>query len=214
MTSMVKILIISVKLTVCRLGGPMKLFAVLLGGRAPGCNIELHDVVFIVAPSLTDAYPRLVHKWFGTSKRLHIDSSVALTIIDGYEIQLSKEKPQNQELCLYFVNFGGYKPGYFGELHEMSFYVANAKSDVVARAKESLCVGSFQQHCDDNLEINALLAKSSLEMDDMIRIDQIDEYYIHLVPTTKMQPLEVESSYRRLDVPDIIEKANQLLSTI
>ncbi len=56
----------------------LKLFAVLLGGRATGCHIELHDVVFIVGNSLEETYPRLVHKWFGHHKRLHVDSSVEL----------------------------------------------------------------------------------------------------------------------------------------
>jgi len=36
-----------------------KLFAVLLGGRAEGCNTELHDVVFVVDPSLEEAYLKL-----------------------------------------------------------------------------------------------------------------------------------------------------------
>ncbi len=34
------------------MGETNKLFAVYLGGRAPGANIELHDVVFIVGPTI------------------------------------------------------------------------------------------------------------------------------------------------------------------
>ena len=189
----------------------LKLFAVLLGGRANGCHIELHDVVFVVSPTLEDAYPRLVHKWFGTSKRLHIDSSVELSVIDGYEIYLSKEKPQNADNTLYFVNFGGYKPGFFGELHEVGFYVTNAKPLAVAKAKQELCVDSHLQHCDDNLEINAFLNKTTALADDIIAIEKIDNYYVHLVATSKPSVLNVESTYRRLDVPDIMEKASQLM---
>ncbi|MBS0286449.1 MAG: DUF1543 domain-containing protein [Proteobacteria bacterium] len=188
----------------------LKLFAVLLGGRAPGCHIELHDVVFIVSPSLEEAYPRLVHKWFGTSKRLHIDSSVELSIVDGHEIILSKEKPDNAENTLYFVNFGGYKPGFFGELHEVGFYVTNAKPLAVAKAKNELCAGSHQQHCDDNLEIAQFLNKATALADDVIAIEKVDNYFIHLKPTSKPATLCVESHYRRLDVPEIIEKAKQL----
>ncbi len=189
----------------------LKLFAVLLGGRANGCHIELHDVVFVVSPTLEDAYPRLVHKWFGTSKRLHIDSSVELSVIDGYEIMLRKDKPQNADNTLYFVNFGGYKPGFFGELHEVGFYVTNAKPLAVAKAKQELCVDSHLQHCDDNLEINAFLNKTTALADDIIAIEKIDNYYVHLVPTSKPSVLNVESTYRRLDVPDIMEKASQLM---
>lgn len=68
----------------------LNLYAVLLGGRAKGCNIELHDVVFVVGNSLEELYPQLVNKWFGgVTKSLHIDSSVALKYVDGYEVVIS-----------------------------------------------------------------------------------------------------------------------------
>ena len=51
----------------------MKLFAVFLGGRAEKCNIELHDVVFTCADEITECYDDLLDKWFGDTKRLHID---------------------------------------------------------------------------------------------------------------------------------------------
>ncbi len=70
----------------------MKLFAVFLGGRAEKCNIELHDVVFTCADQITDCYDDLLDKWFGDTKRLHIDSWLELKYIDGYEILLSKSK--------------------------------------------------------------------------------------------------------------------------
>ncbi len=57
----------------------MKPFAVLLGGRAVGCHIALHDVVFEIGNSLEETYPILVNKWFGQSyKSLHVDASVEL----------------------------------------------------------------------------------------------------------------------------------------
>ena len=34
----------------------LKLFAVCLGGRAPKCNTELHDVVFVVGARVEDTY--------------------------------------------------------------------------------------------------------------------------------------------------------------
>lgn len=179
------------------------LFAVLLGGRAEGCNIELHDVVFIVADTLIDAYPRLVHKWFGHTKKLHIDSSVELKYVDGYEIILSKDKPTNNKK-LFFVNFGGYEPQFFGEIHHVNFYVCEDKSEAVAKAKQSLCVGLHLQHCDDNLSVDELV-------DDCFALSTVDQYYIHLTPTTHACELEIISDYRKLDIPVIMEKANLLL---
>ena len=47
-----------------------KLFAVYLGGRAPKCNTELHDVVFAVGASIEDTYDRLLELWFGSPEGL------------------------------------------------------------------------------------------------------------------------------------------------
>jgi len=35
---------------------PKKLFAVYLGGRAPRCNTELHDVVFVAGEAIEACY--------------------------------------------------------------------------------------------------------------------------------------------------------------
>ena len=181
----------------------LKLFAVLLGGRAPGAHIELHDVVFTVGPTLESRYPHLIHKWFGDVKRLHVDSSAELSIVDGYKISIRPEPPHEEKMqpSLYFVNFGGYRPEVFGEIHEMSFYVGRDKKEIVARAKRDLCVEDFQQHCDDNHEIS---------VDDLLEINQVERHYIHLEQTTTPNHIEIESCYRRLDVPNILEMAKNL----
>ncbi|VVC75043.1 hypothetical protein AQUSIP_03180 [Aquicella siphonis] len=169
----------------------MKLFAVLLGGRANGCNIELHDVVFVAGRTLEETYPKLIGKWFGSKKRLHIDSTVELKYVDGHEIVISREAPADDKK-LFFVNFGAYKPGYFGEVHETAFYVGTSKPEVLARAKEELCLALMERHCDDNLSI-----------DDIISVYEIDQHHIHLIPTTEPAELNIISEYRRLDMPEI-----------
>lgn len=181
-----------------------KLYAVLLGGRAEGCHIELHDVVFVVGERFEDTYPSLVNKWFGCTKRLHIDSSVELSIVDGYKINLSLDPPSEAtDQSLYFTNFGGYQKGVFGEVHDMKFYVGENKKHIVKRASQELCVGSYQQHCDDNLLIGA--QEPQKDIDDIIKVACVDNYYVHLEPTGETSELEIESSYRRLDVPHILE---------
>jgi hypothetical protein len=161
----------------------------MLGGRALGCNTELHDTVFVTGHSLEETYPSLIKKWFGITKRLHIDSSIELQYVDGHEIVMNKEKP-SEDKKLFFVNFGAYQPDYFGEVHQVGFYVDTSKSAVLVRAKSDLCVSLLEPHCDD-----------SLPVDDIIAIDQVDQHYIHLVPTTKTAKLMIQSTYRRLDVP-------------
>ncbi|MGE3318500.1 MAG: DUF1543 domain-containing protein [Candidatus Berkiella sp.] len=178
----------------------LHLYAVLLGGRAPGCHIELHDVVFVVGPSLEDCYPHLVNKWFGgLTKSLHIDSSVELKYVDGYEVVITQGPAKEYEQKLYFANFGGYQPGIFGEMHEVNFYVAPSRTDALARAKSELCVGAHLQHSDDHLVV-----------DDIIAIDNLGPYAIELKPTTQACNLEIISHYRKLNLPHIIEKAEEL----
>lgn len=178
----------------------LNLYAVLLGGRVKGCNIELHDVVFVIGETLEACYPQLVNKWFGDSaKKLHIDSSVELKYVDGHEVIISQDfaNIENAESKkLYFANFGGYKPHFFGEVHEMNFYAASSRIDALARAKNDLCVGSHQQHSDDHLVV-----------DDLIALDQIGSYGITLKETNQPCDLEINSFYRKLSLPDILERA-------
>src|SRR5580704_930310 len=97
-----------------------KLFAVYLGGRAPRCNTELHDVVFVVGDSIEASYENLMKKWFGDPARLHIDSWIELQIVDGYRITLGT-LPRPSLNRLYFINLGAYLPGQFTELHANAF---------------------------------------------------------------------------------------------
>lgn len=183
----------------------LKLYAVLLGGRADGCNTELHDVVFTVGNSLEETYPQLIKKWFGNKTRLHIDSSIELQYVDGHEISISLEKPQNAEnRSLFFVNFGGYKKGYFGEIHNVDFYIATSKPEVLNRAKKDLCKSLQEQHCDDNHDVTTLMQQDSI-CDDITAINKIDQYYIHLTPTTQPSFLKIESYYRKLNLPELMQ---------
>lgn len=165
----------------------LKLFAVVLGGRATGCNTELHDIVFAVGESLENTYPQLIKKWFGNKYRLHIDSTIELKYVDGHEVIINKEKPK-EDKKLFFLNFGAYKPDFFGETHEVGFYVGSSKTEALAKAKKELCLQLIEPHCDDNVVV-----------DDIISIDKVDGYHIHLIPTTQSCKLNIESSYQRLD---------------
>jgi|SRR5579885_506093 hypothetical protein len=168
----------------------LKLFSVYLGGRTTGCNIELHDVVFVIGESLKHAYPALTNKWFGIKKSLHIDAYIELAHVDGHDIFIRKEKPGNIKK-LFFVNFGAYKNGFFGEMHESKFYVGTNKPDILMRAKQELCLNKIYPHCDDNIII-----------DDIIEIDHLDQYYLHFIPAAARE-ITVITTYQRLDLPDI-----------
>jgi hypothetical protein len=177
-----------------------KLFAVYLGGRAPKCNTELHDVVFVVGPSIEATYDQLMDKWFGDPLRLHIDSWMELQIVDGYRMVL-RATPSTQTQKLFFINLGAYLPGQFTELHANAFVVAETEQQVKTRAKRELLRGTQSIHTDDLYDI-----------DDCLEITEIDGHHIHLEPTTSTQPFEPHNGYHTFpkSVVDAYAKGHKL----
>jgi len=160
-----------------------KLFAVYLGGRAPRCNTELHDVVFVAGDSVESCYTRLMDKWFGNPLRLHIDSWIELRAVDGYRVSLRPEPPKPGKK-LYFINLGAYLPGQFTELHANTFVVAESEAEVKARAKAELLPGTQELHTDDLYDI-----------DDCLEISEVDGQHVHLEPGADTAPLKPNNGY-------------------
>ncbi len=161
----------------------MKLYAVFLGGRAKKCNTELHDVVFTCGNKIEETYFDLISKWFGIPDRLHIDSWVELSYIDGYKITLSQLK-NNSNKKLYFINLGGYEPKKFEELHESKFMVGRDKKNIKRRAKESMLVGLEQVHTDDLYDV-----------DDCIEINKVSNLYVNLIESKIKKELRFNNGY-------------------
>ncbi|OZB35419.1 MAG: hypothetical protein B7X50_14125 [Alishewanella sp. 34-51-39] len=160
----------------------MQLFLVYLGGTAPGANIELHDVRFVVGKRIEDTYPQLRQQWFGTQKGLHLDSYLAVHNIDGYQIRLSTA-PVQQQVKLFFVNFGGYYPGKIAEQHDFMLCVAGSAAEAKTRAKAQLLTDADSPHKDD-----------LLQLDDCLQLEQDSGYYIELVPGGQAQALRPDWS--------------------
>jgi hypothetical protein len=161
-----------------------KLFAVYLGGRAPRCNTELHDVVFIVGESIETSYEQLMDKWFGNPLRLHIDSWMELLVVDGHRVSLQRTPAILASKKLFFINLGAYQPGQFTELHANTFVVAASEADVKQRAKSKLLRGAQQVHTDDLYDI-----------DDCLEIAEVDGHHIHLEPTSEKATLDPQNGY-------------------
>lgn len=174
-----------------------KLFAVYLGGRADRCNIELHDVVFVVGTSIEETYSLLAEKWFGNMDHFHIDSYLHLKNIDGYEIELSKSPSKTSSSSkLYFINLGAYKPHEFTEYHQSAFYVAESSPEAVKRAKSELCQGLEVIHKDNVMVFGTA---QEYDVDDILEIGKVDDYYILLKPTTSKEHNLPVAEYIRLD---------------
>jgi hypothetical protein len=165
----------------------LKLYAVVLGGAAEKSNTELHDVVFAVGQNIGDCYFQLLDKWFGLPEKMHIDSYMELDVVDGYEISLQKEKSNDKDKKLFFINLGAYKEGDFMEYHANTFLVGKLATEIKKRAKEKLLNGFDEVHKDDLYEV-----------DDMIAIEELDGFYVHLMPTKKTENLKPTNGYHVL----------------
>ena len=133
------------------------LFLVVVGGRAPNANIELHDVRWVIGSTIEETFDDLRKSWFGSIKGLHIDSYKKISSIDGFKINKKKNAKQNKHLNkekylrkkLWFVNIGGYDPRCMQEKHEFGFVVAETSKEAKNKAKSKWLFGCQKKHKDD-----------------------------------------------------------------
>ncbi len=146
------------------------LYVVCLGGRAAGCNVELHDVVFAVGTDLESTHDQLLDQWFGDPRGLHIDAWTRVDQVPGYRVVVSGD-PAETGMRLFFVNIGGYAPGELWERHAYALYAGQSPSEVKSRARKELLVGRESVHRDDLYDI-----------DDVLEVRPAGQWHIHLRP--------------------------------
>ena len=164
------------------------LFLVVVGGRSPKANIELHDVRWVIGSKIEDTFDQLRNDWFGADNGLHIDSYKKIDSIDGYKINLrnkennktknkiyKKDKIPNKKL--WFVNIGGYDPTSMQEKHEFGLIVASCPSEAKNKAKSKWLIDCKKRHKDD---ISAV--KNFNDVDDCEVIKNIKNWEIELIP--------------------------------
>ena len=163
------------------------LFLVVVGGRSPKANIELHDVRWVIGSKIEDTFDQLRNDWFGSDNGLHIDSYKKIDSIDGYKINLiNKEsrEPQNKiskkgrisNKKLWFVNIGGYDPNSMQEKHEFGFVVASSSLEAKNKAKLKWLIDCKKKHKDD-----ISVVKSFTDVDDCEVIKNIGNWEIELI---------------------------------
>lgn len=143
----------------------MHLYEFYIGGSAPGANIELHDVQFVVAASPEAAFPLLKARWWGSPDKIHLDGYREVTWADGYDVNLNGKS--DTAMKLFFVNAGGYEKGNLAELHAFDFFVAENKEAAKAKALKVLLPNVNLQHKDNLKDVDDCLL---LEAVDGIRL--------------------------------------------
>jgi len=163
----------------------MKLFAIYIGGEAEGANIELHDMRFVVAPSIAETYEELRRQWWGIPKSLHIDCWAEIDHADGYDVSLRPEPFAGAER-LYYVNLGGYAPDEFLEKHKNVFVVADSLAKAKSRALKSV-TGWREPHRDEMYE-----AEQAFAIGDGGAMQHL---HIHLTPSSVAKELSFSCDY-------------------
>jgi hypothetical protein len=152
------------------------LFLAVLGGRAPGCQIELHDVRFVAGATIEAAIPELRRQWFGMREGLHLDAFLRVWAVDGWAVRLGREPSAPRPERLWFVNLGAYRPDSLAELHHFGLVVATSPAAAKAAAQRQWLCGALQQHRDDLAAVDDCLALEQLELLDGGR------WHVHLEP--------------------------------
>lgn len=169
----------------------MKLFAVYVGGELEGANIELHDMRFVVAPSIGDTYDELKRQWWGIPKSLHIDCWAELDQVDGYDVELRSEPFTGSEK-LYYINLGGYDAGEFLEKHKNVFIVASTVSEAKKRAIKEAKPWSVP-HRDEMYE-----AEQAFSLNE---VGSNQRLYVHLKKAVHERQLSFTCNYTPIKSP-------------
>ena len=164
------------------------LFLVVLGGRAPGVHIELHDVRFVVGLTLDDTLPALRRQWFGRRRGLHIDSYMVVRQVGHFFVHLRPEPWAGPER-LWFVNVGGYRPERLAEDHAFGLVVATTAAGAKRQALAAWLPEAVSRHKDDLHPLERLDATTPLDaVDDCLPLATVGGWQVHLRPAPGPPP--------------------------
>lgn len=167
------------------------LYMINIGGKAPGANIEVHDLQFIIAENIEETEQALREHWYGLPLKLHMDSYKKIIGADGYRIEI-REEPYEGDQGLYFLHIGGYDDHILGELHKYGLLVRDNLDQAKKNAMKTLYTGDVQEHVDSTIEV----ATSPL-------LNACHSGYIHLVKSDESYDLTPDwNGYHRIDRKD------------
>lgn len=165
----------------------MNLFMACLGGRITGCNIEMHDIRFVAGEKIEDCYAQLKSQWVGDKNKVHLDGYCIVTHVDGYQITLQTEKP-NQADNLYFINLGAYDKRLLMEQHSFQLVVAKTPQEA-----KQIALSHAPEH------LHALHQDNLFDVDDCFELDLLGKYYIALTFTNEFPHLQpIQQGYYKL----------------
>lgn len=174
----------------------MKLFMLKIGARPQGRLIEQHDVMFVIANSLSETIESVNQHWPAVKNNWHLDAWREVKRVGDYQILLSKNslskdgwlkdkaladniladervdnKLDSHGKQLYFVNLGGYLPGQFEEFHYKTLVVAETLGKATAQVKKTTFYQDYTFDNDDTAKSGVATShvddKHQLDLDDI-----------------------------------------------
>ena len=189
-----------------------------IGARPQGRLIEQHDVMFVIANSLSETIESVNQHWPEVKNNWHLDAWREVKRVGDYQILLSTDslskdglskdkaladsrfeddrvdnKLDSQDKQLYFVNLGGYLPGQFEEFHYKTLVVAETLGKATAQVKKT---AFYQDYTFDNVD-TAKSGVATSHVDDKYQLDLDD---IHCV--ADLLPNDVALTIQPLTEPE------------
>lgn len=202
----------------------MKLFMLKIGARPQGRLIEQHDVMFVIANSLSEIIPVVNQHWPAVKNNWHLDAWREVKRVGDYQILLSTDsfskdgwskdsaladniladervdnKLDSQDKQLYFVNLGGYLPGQFEEFHYKTLVVAETLGKATAQVKKT---AFYQDYTFDNVD-TAKSGVATSHVDDKQQLDLDDIHCVaDLLPRDVALTIQPLTEHEKNQLPD------------
>ena len=147
-----------------------KLFMMMLGCKPEGRQTEQHDIFFGIATSLKALIPDIFQFWPEAKDKIHIDAWREVTHVDGCQVEvIPSTAAHDNDLHLFFINLGGYRPNEFDEPHYKLLLATPDKATAIKRAKES----AFYQHTGFTGAVSHIDDKYGVDIDDIFEISDV-----------------------------------------
>ena len=197
----------------------MKLFMLKIGARPQGRLIEQHDVMFVIANSLSETIESVNQHWPAVKNNWHLDAWREVKRVGDYQILLSKDglskdnaladniladdrvdnKLDSHGKQLYFVNLGGYLPGQFEEFHYKTLVVAETLGKATAQVKKT---AFYQDYTFDNVD-TAKSGVATSHVDDKHQLDLDDIHCVaDLLPRDVALTIQPLTEHEKNQLPD------------
>lgn len=187
----------------------MHLYMLKIGARPHGRLIEQHDVMFVVANSLSETIDVVNQHWPEVKGKWHLDAWRVVNRVGDYHISLmaptsakdtaNLPSVDDSALKLYFINLGGYLPNQFEEFHYKTLVVADSVAKATAQVKKS---AFYRDYTFSNAE-PALDGVATSHVDDKhaLEVDEIHSV-AGLLPNGFKLVIRALNTAEKLQIPD------------